>query len=146
MKPLKPEPAGGPNLLLSGPAHRRTHRPMHEAPPIVFFDAGCGLCTGLVRLLGRANKDGRVRFEPLSGGVARRLLQPRQLARDTLWLRENGRLRGRSTAVLRLMWLLGWPWNLAAPLLLVPRPLRDRVYEAVARRRRGNTLPRARSS
>ena len=120
---------------MPGTASRGTHPPMWKAPPIVFFDAGCGLCTGLVRLLGRANRDGRLRFEPLSGDVARRLLQPVELAADSLWLWENGRLRGRSTAVLRLMWLLGWPWNLAAPLLLVPRPLRDRVYDAIARRR-----------
>lgn len=146
MKPLKPEPAGGPNRQPSGTAHRPPREAQPIGPPIVFFDAGCGLCTGLVKLLGRANQDGRVRFEPLTGGLARRLLKPRQLARDTLWLRENGRLHERSTAVLRLMWLLGWPWNLAAPLLLVPRPLRDWVYEAIARRRPGNSFPRARSS
>ncbi len=145
MKPPHAESGGGPDPWPPGAAHRRTHRPLRKAPPIVFFDAGCSLCTGLVKLLDRANRDGCVRFEPLSGDVARRLLQPRQLAEDTLWLWENGRLRGRSTAVLRLMWLLGWPWNLTAPLLLVPRPLRDLVYEAIARRR-GRSFHWGRSS
>ena len=105
------------------------------ARPVVFFDGNCGLCRALVALVSRAKQGGRIRFEPLEGDVARRHLRPEQLAEQTLWLKHQARVHARSSAVLRLMWLLGWPWNLAAVLLLVPRPLRDWIYDAVARRR-----------
>lgn len=83
-----------------------------------------------------AARGGRLRFEPLQGDVARRHLKPRHFEQDTLWLKQGARLHARSSAVLRIMWLAGPPWSLAAVLFLVPRPVRDKVYDAIARRRR----------
>lgn len=104
--------------------------------PVVFFDDGCGLCTGLVAYLRGADRHGRLRFAPLMGGTARDCLSAAEREEDTLWLVHKGRRHARSGAALRVLALLGGPWRLAAALLLVPRPLRDWVYDAVARRRR----------
>ena len=93
-----------------------------------------------MRFIRPASQRGQLRLEALSGVEARQLLPPRLRAQDSLWLLENGQIHGRSTAVLRLMWLLGWPWKLAAPLLLVPQPMRDWVYGAIAKRRQGSSL------
>jgi predicted DCC family thiol-disulfide oxidoreductase YuxK len=45
-------------------------------------------------------------------------------------------VRLRSDAALAVAAGLRWPWRAAAALRVVPRFLRDRVYLAVARRRR----------
>lgn len=78
-----------------------------------------------------------LQFEPLQGEIARQHLHREHTADDTIWLMQDGRLHSRSGAVLRVLFLLGWPWRAAALLLLVPRPLRDWAYNAVARRRHG---------
>jgi len=81
-----------------------------------------------------------VRFAPLEGETFRRLVPPSERTRlpDSLVLREaGGALLTRSEAVLALLRRLGRPWSwLAAGVGLLPRTLADRLYDAVARRRR----------
>jgi predicted DCC family thiol-disulfide oxidoreductase YuxK len=48
---------------------------------------------------------------------------------------EGARTHTGSTAVLRTLGALGFPWSLAAGLLIVPRWLREPAYRAVARNR-----------
>ena len=41
----------------------------------------------------------------------------------------------RSDAVLFVVRELGWPWNLALAAGALPKPLRNRMYDAIARNR-----------
>lgn len=50
----------------------------------------------------------------------------------SLVLIENGQVFLRSTASLRIAGRLSQPWRLARVFLLVPRPIRDGVYNMVA--------------
>jgi predicted DCC family thiol-disulfide oxidoreductase YuxK len=54
---------------------------------------------------------------------------------DSILLVEGGRVFDRSTAALRISRRLKWPWKLAYVLILVPRSLRDFLYDGIARRR-----------
>ena len=71
--------------------------------------------------------------------LARRLLrQPDAAGRASLAsvvLVEGDRVFTQSTAALRIARGLGLPWRLAYGLIAVPRPLRDWVYDVVARHR-----------
>lgn len=119
------------------------HRPespaaSHADPPTIFFDGECALCARVVRWVAAHDHRGRYRFASLGGSTAARILG--RLAAGawpagTVVLVERGRLWTRSAAVLRVARHLDFPWNLCWLLVLVPRPLRDRVYDAVARRR-----------
>jgi predicted DCC family thiol-disulfide oxidoreductase YuxK len=84
----------------------------------------------------RRDPAGRFQFAALQSDAARRLLlaAPQPLP-DSLVLVENGRMFMRSTAALRVLRGLRFPWPLASVLLVVPRPLRDWVYDLVARNR-----------
>jgi predicted DCC family thiol-disulfide oxidoreductase YuxK len=55
--------------------------------------------------------------------------------RESIVLLENGRAFTQSTAALRIIVALGFPWTLAGTLMIVPRPLRDWAYAVVARNR-----------
>jgi predicted DCC family thiol-disulfide oxidoreductase YuxK len=55
----------------------------------------------------------------------------------TIVLIEGGRAYARSTAALRIARRLRFPWNALAAGLIVPRPIRDAVYDWVARHRYG---------
>lgn len=54
---------------------------------------------------------------------------------DTYILLEKGRARVKSDASLRIFALLGLPWSLAAAGRVVPRTMRDALYNLIARNR-----------
>ena len=103
---------------------------------MLLFDGVCTLCSGSVRFVIERDPAGRFQFAPLQSEAARRLLEraPQPLP-DSLVLVEDGRLFTRSTAVLRIARGLRFPWPLAYVFVAVPRPVRDWVYDAVARNR-----------
>jgi predicted DCC family thiol-disulfide oxidoreductase YuxK len=107
---------------------------------VLFYDGGCGLCHLSVRALLAFDRRGALAFAPLEGGTFRELVPEAERAAlpDSLVLRTaDGRLQVRSAAVLESLALLGGParW-LAAAARVLPRPLADRLYDAVARVRR----------
>jgi predicted DCC family thiol-disulfide oxidoreductase YuxK len=110
-----------------------------EAPrrPILFYDGECGLCDRFVARVLRADRRGVLRFAPLQGETARRLLPPLPPDRrdwSVAFLDEEG-VHRRSDAVLRILRRLGGAWAVLSLARFVPRPVRDAVYRHVARRR-----------
>ena len=128
------------------------------ASPVLLYDGVCALCNGTVRVVLRLDRRGRIRFAPLSGGYATDLLRRHPAARsvDSLILVEPPeqsaasasadagptareavpeRVLVKSDAVLRLAHHLGGAWRAVGVLKLMPRPLRDWVYDRVARHR-----------
>jgi predicted DCC family thiol-disulfide oxidoreductase YuxK len=105
--------------------------------PIVLFDGVCNLCEWFVRFVIRRDHRGRFRFASLQSEVAAGLLDPHPEARgtDSIVLLEGGRAHVKSAAALRILRGLGGAWTLFYALWLVPRPIRDVVYDLVARHR-----------
>jgi predicted DCC family thiol-disulfide oxidoreductase YuxK len=103
----------------------------------MLFDGVCNLCNGAVDFVLRHDKDGRVCVAALQSEAGRRLLAEHGLsaAMDSVVLIEGGRSYERSGAVLRLSRLLGMPWRLLYGAMVIPAPLRDRLYDWVASRR-----------
>jgi predicted DCC family thiol-disulfide oxidoreductase YuxK len=54
---------------------------------------------------------------------------------DSVALIEGGRVYTRSTAALHIARRLCFPWPLFYALIVVPRPLRDAIYNLIARHR-----------
>lgn len=112
--------------------------------PILLYDGVCGLCNHLVQFILRRDRNAIVRFASLQSPVAAGILQrhginPTDL--DTVYLVLNGNsseesLRSRSEAVLLVLKQLGGTWGSAAAVFrLIPSPLRDVLYRAIARKR-----------
>jgi predicted DCC family thiol-disulfide oxidoreductase YuxK len=115
------------------------------SPALLFYDGSCGLCAASVQFVLRheppAARSG-LQFAPLEGATAQRVLaQAGGITEDSVvWVdgRAGGppRLRTRGDAVLAIGRHLGGWWRmLAAISALVPRWVRNRVYDAIARRR-----------
>jgi predicted DCC family thiol-disulfide oxidoreductase YuxK len=81
----------------------------------------------------------RFQFGALQSEVSQRLLAAAGYwspeTPDTVVLLEDGRVFTRSTAALRVVRRLSFPWPLAYAFILIPRPLRDAIYDVVAHRR-----------
>ena len=103
---------------------------------VVFFDGVCNLCNGVVRFIVDRDPHARIQFAPLTSRAAERALGALPVPPpDSVVVLDDGRVFTRSDAALRIARLLGFPWSLAAGFAIVPRGLRDRVYDAIARRR-----------
>lgn len=106
--------------------------------PIVLFDGVCNLCNGWVDFVIRHDGGAGFRFAPLQSGVAGRLLEDSMLAADpgdSVVLMDESGTWTESTAALRVLRRLRFPYRLFYGFVVIPRPLRDWGYRVVARNR-----------
>ena len=106
--------------------------------PILLFDGVCNLCNGAVQWVIAHDPDARFRFAALQSDAGRALLTLHGLpldAVDTVVLVDDGAHFTKSDAALGVARRLGGAFRLAGILSLVPRALRDAVYDWIARNR-----------
>jgi predicted DCC family thiol-disulfide oxidoreductase YuxK len=106
--------------------------------PVVLYDGACGLCDRLVQFVLPRDPHGRFRFAALQSERGRGALGSAGLPTDdfdTMVLIEDGAVHVRSTAALRVVRRLRFPWPILYALIAVPRPLRDALYRWVSRNR-----------
>jgi predicted DCC family thiol-disulfide oxidoreductase YuxK len=108
----------------------------HIENPVVLFDGVCNLCNNTVDFLMRKDSRSRLRFASLQGELGRSVQESLRFHdMQSIIFLENGHIYTRSTAVLRIMKHLDWPWSLMSILLFVPVFVRDWIYSFVAQRR-----------
>jgi predicted DCC family thiol-disulfide oxidoreductase YuxK len=95
-----------------------------------------------VQFVLRHEREHSLRFAPLESELGRaiRLRHPQVANIDSMIWVDAGHAGGervlvRSAAGLRAAQYLGGPWRLAALARLIPRPIRDAVYDLIARHR-----------
>ena len=106
--------------------------------PILIFDGNCVLCSSFVQFILRTDRERRFRLlaaqTPIGASLYRHFgLNPTDY--ETNILLEDGRVWLKSEGSLRIFEELGFPWSLLAVGRLLPRFVRDRLYEIVARNR-----------
>jgi predicted DCC family thiol-disulfide oxidoreductase YuxK len=102
----------------------------------VFYDGTCGLCHRAIRFLIAEDGSGTAfRYAPLGGDAFRAVAgDGAELPDSMVVMTAAGTLLVKSDGVLHLGRRLGGYWRvLATVAAAVPRPLRDRAYEFVAR-------------
>ncbi len=128
----------------------RNHVP--PATHLLLYDGTCGFCASSVQWVLRRDARGTLRFAALQGETARPILarHPELASVDSVvWVegspevleaREAREAREvvlvRSEAAMAVGRYLGGPWSVAAQLAaLIPRVVRDRGYDLIARHR-----------
>ena len=107
--------------------------------PLVLFDGDCALCSGSARKILKHDRAGRFRLAPTQSALGRALLIHYGVDPDdpsTMLLIQDGVARGRSDGVLGIAAQLPPPYGLAVAARIVPRFVRDPLYDFIARRRR----------
>lgn len=108
------------------------------ASAVVLFDGVCHFCHATVRFIAQRDPAGIFHFGSLQSAAAQALLRQHGIPTvlSSLVLIENGKAYTRSTAALRIARRLSGFWPVLYYLFIgVPRPLRDALYDAFARRR-----------
>jgi predicted DCC family thiol-disulfide oxidoreductase YuxK len=105
---------------------------------MLFYDGHCALCHGAVKFVLKHDRSGRAfRFAPLQGETfqAQVLESARHDLPDSIVVQTNGgELLVRSDAFLHILRRLGRGWAILAGVArVIPRSLRDMVYNFIAR-------------
>ena len=105
---------------------------------VILFDGVCNLCNGLVRFIIKRDKEGKFRFASLQSETGQqRLAQPGLVKNEfeSFVLIQGDRYYLRSTGVLKMLRELGGIWKLFYVFIFIPRPLRDLLYDGIAKSR-----------
>lgn len=114
---------------------------MAHHKPIILFDGVCNLCNSAVQWVIRHDPEGRFVFASLQSDAARaeleRVLGTEEIAAlpDSIVLVDSDGVHSRSTAALRMARGLGLPFTVLGLGVALPRPIRDAVYDWIARNR-----------
>uniref|UniRef100_A0A5B7BXL9 Thiol-disulfide oxidoreductase DCC n=1 Tax=Davidia involucrata TaxID=16924 RepID=A0A5B7BXL9_DAVIN len=109
-------------------------------PGVVVYDGVCHLCHKGVKWVIQADKHRKIKFCCLQSKAAEPYMRlcgvdREDVLRRFLFIEGPGLYHQGSTAALRVMSYLPLPYSTLSTLLVVPTPLRDVVYDYVAKRR-----------
>lgn len=111
---------------------------MAKDGPVLFFDGVCNLCNGTVQFVIARDHEATVRFASLQSDFAQRQFSDLKIPAgylNSIVLLEDDKVFYKSTAALRLCRHLSGVWPMLRWLLIIPRPLRDLLYDLIARNR-----------
>ena len=112
--------------------------PFPDDKAIIIFDGKCVLCSRWARFVLRHDRKRRFRLlaaqTPLGVALYEHYgLDP--VSYETNILLEDGRAWLKSEGTIRMFERLGLPWSAVTVARVVPRALRDRLYNVIARNR-----------
>lgn len=106
--------------------------------PLLVFDGECVMCSHSAEFVLARDRPRQFRFLAAQSDLGRALFDHFGLDSEdfeTFLVLHEGRPYLRSSAALKIAALLGFPWTVFSVFRLVPRPLRDWVYDLIARNR-----------
>jgi predicted DCC family thiol-disulfide oxidoreductase YuxK len=104
--------------------------------PIIFFDGVCSLCNGFVDFIFRYDKNEKLIVASLQGETAKEKLDLKYIDDlNTIVLLVDGEIYTKSTAVLKALGLMGMPWSFLCVFLIIPKFLRDSIYNQISKNR-----------
>lgn len=110
----------------------------HNEKKIILFDGVCNLCSSSVQFVLKQDKKNQFLFGSLQGNYGQAVLKKHHLPTDSFnsfMLLEGGTLYTRSSGALRMLKHLGGGWTLLYAFIIIPKFIRDAVYNLIAKNR-----------
>lgn len=105
---------------------------------IIFYDGDCGFCNKSVQFVLKNERHSLIQFSALQSEFTKQFFKKHGFATpnlSTFYFYSNGVLYERSSAALELVFQLKWKWQFLHFGRIIPRFLRDKVYDFIAARR-----------
>ena len=102
---------------------------------IILFDGVCNMCVGSVNFIIKRDSKDMFRFASLQGDVGQKMIKKYSLSMNSIVLIKNGQAKTKSTAVLNILYHLNTFWKALLIFYVVPYPIRDILYNIVAKSR-----------
>ncbi|PBB38786.1 DCC1-like thiol-disulfide oxidoreductase family protein [Mesorhizobium sp. WSM3868] len=106
--------------------------------PLLVFDGVCVFCSGFVQIVLKIDRNKRFRFATAQSPLGEALFREHGLPTedyDSNLAIIDGAAFTKLDSFVAVMAALGWPWRAARLLLVLPRPLRDWLYDRIAKNR-----------
>lgn len=109
---------------------------MKSGSAIVLFDGVCNFCNSSINFIIKRDKKRYFHFAPLQSDIAQKIVGDKTKPMpESVILIENGRTYDRSSAALRIAKKLDGLWPVLYIFILLPKPIRDWVYNLIGRNR-----------
>ena len=104
----------------------------------IIYDHHCKLCKASVDFLSKKDRKKLISYVPLESSEARQVLKTAGvnfMMKNTVYLVHENKAYIKSTAVLKALSLLPFPYSILGYLRIFPLFIRDGVYNFIARNR-----------
>lgn len=106
------------------------------APVIIFFDGVCHLCNGFVDFILKNDQQKKFKFAPLQGSTALSQLEPHYREKlSSVIVKTPTQVLEKSDAILFVLNSLGGVYSFVTIFRIVPKSLRDLIYDWIAKNR-----------
>ncbi len=105
---------------------------------IILFDGVCNFCNYWVNFVIKNNKKNNLKFSALQGIAAKEILVKFGLNTTNLTsviLVKDDKIYTQSSAVFYISKELNWPWKILYAFLIIPKFIRDFIYNLFAKNR-----------
>lgn len=105
---------------------------------VILFDGVCNLCNSAVNFVIKRDKKNLIQFAPLQSKTGHALLEKHKMVTEEMKsfiFIENGIPYTRSSAALKVCRHLNGLWPLLFGFIIVPRFVRDGIYDWIAKNR-----------
>jgi len=109
-----------------------------ENKSIILFDGVCNLCNASVNFVIKHDKNEQFLFASFQSDAAKEIMlhfNLKNLNLDSIVLIEGGKIYEKSTAILRIIRLLDGGFKLLYFFRVIPKFIRDWLYNAIAKKR-----------
>jgi predicted DCC family thiol-disulfide oxidoreductase YuxK len=110
---------------------------MRIEQPVILFDGVCNLCNGTVDFLMKRDHKKQFRFASLQSETGEFLRRKYWISKDldSVILIKSDIVYFKSDAALEIAGMLPYPLKMAAFLKIIPKKLRDKMYDWIAKNR-----------
>ena len=105
---------------------------------VILFDGVCNFCNSAVNFVIKRDKGSKIKFSPIQSSHGQRIIKEHDFHLNDLSsfiFIEKGALYTRSTAALKVCKYLGGAWPIAYGFIIVPKFIRDGIYNLIAKNR-----------
>ena len=102
---------------------------------IILFDGVCNMCVGSVNFIIKRDSKDVFRFASLQGDVGKKMIKKYSLSMASIVLVKDGKVKTQSSAVLSILFHLNTFWKVLIVFYIIPYPIRDILYNIVAKTR-----------
>ena len=106
--------------------------------PLLLFDGICNLCNTSINYIIKRDKRQLFKFASLQSDAAKQVLlqfNEKKYSIDSIILIYNNSIYYKSSAILKLFSIMGGIYSLSAIGYIIPKKLRDKLYDYIATNR-----------
>lgn len=104
---------------------------------VLLFDGECNLCNGAVQFILKRDRAEVIKFASLQSRAGEELVKEYNVPNNinSIVYITNGKVYTKSDAALHISRELGKFWRLAYSFIWIPKPIRDKLYDYIAKNR-----------